>query len=121
MNGHVSGLHALINVALRIAGLPDVEIEFVIDTGFAGFLTLPPAAVNALQLPYVRRLVANLADGSAIQTDVYAARIVWEGEEIEVEVLATGRQPLLGTLMLQNHNLDVDFVNGGTVRVDALP
>lgn len=121
MNGHVFGLYALINVVLRIAGLPDVEIEFVIDTGFAGFLTLPPAAVKALQLPYVRRLVANLADGSAIQTDVHAATIVWEGREIDVEVLATGRQPLLGTLMLRNHNLNVDFVDGGAVRVDTLP
>ena len=121
MDGYVYGLDALLNLLFRIVGQPDIEIEFVIDTGFAGFLTLPLAAVSALQLPYVRRLIANLADGSAVQTDVYAATIVWDGVEIDVEVLATGRQPLLGTLMLQKHNLDVDFVNGGKARVRALP
>lgn len=121
MEGYVFGLHALINIPFRIAGQPDIEIEFVIDTGFAGFLTLPSPAVSALHLPFDRLLTASLGDGSSIQANVHTATIVWKGVERDVEVLATGRQPLLGTLMLKQHNLDIDFVDGGGVRINFLP
>src|SRR5258708_4929067 len=36
---------------------PPLSTEFVVDTGFEGFLTLPPAAVATLQLPFIRTLV----------------------------------------------------------------
>ena len=121
MDGYVFGLHALTSIPFRIAGQPDIEIEFIIDTGFAGFLTLPLQAVKALGLPFARPLTATLADGSLIQTDVHIATIIWKGAEHKVEVLATGRQPLLGTLMLKQHNLDIDFVDGGGVRINFLP
>ena len=62
-----------------MSGQHSIEIEFVIDTRFVGFLTLPIDAVNVLQLPFVRRLIANLADGSSVETDVHSISIVWDG------------------------------------------
>lgn len=117
MNGVVHADQALLGVALRSPDRPDVTVEFVVDTGFVGYLTLPPSAVEALDLPFVRRITANLADDSAIYVSVYAATIVWNGQEQDVEVLATGRRPLLGTLLLAGCDLGVKFVDGGLVSV----
>ena len=57
INGHVVAHRVLVNVPLRTANQPEVEVAFVIDTGFTGFLTLPPAIVAALNLPFLRRIL----------------------------------------------------------------
>ncbi len=75
INGSVVGLQAQISVIFCLPGSPSLEIKCVIDTGFEGFLTLPPAAVATLGLSYVTRINANLADNSNIATDVYLATI----------------------------------------------
>jgi clan AA aspartic protease len=120
INGQVVAHHVLINVPLRIPHQPEMAVEFVVDTGFTGFLTLPPAMVPALNLSFLRRVPANLADGSTIFLSVYSVTIVWDGAPRDVEVLATGRQPLLGTLLLDGYKLTADFEDGGTVTIDPL-
>ena len=120
IHGHVVAHRVFVNVPLQIPNQPEVEVAFVIDTGFTGFLTLPPAIVTALNLPFLRRISANLADGSTIFLSVYIATIVWDGTPRDVEVLATGRQPLLGTLLLNGYQLTADFEDGGTVTIDPL-
>ena len=82
-------------------------------SGFAGALTLPPAAVTALGLPYFTRSDANLADGSLISAAVHRATIVWDVAELDVAVLAIGQRPLLGTALLDGFNLNADFTDGG--------
>jgi clan AA aspartic protease len=118
--GLVSQLHALVSIPFRVLGQPDIAIEFVVDTGFAGFLTLPTPAISALHLPLIRAVPANLADDSSVLVFVHAATIDWNGEEREVEVMALGRRPLLGTLLLDGHDLAIQFADGGLVTIDRL-
>jgi clan AA aspartic protease len=120
MNGEVVAQHALLNVTFRPPGRSDLEIECVIDTGFAGYLTLPLAAALAMNLPFIRRMPANLADNSTIWVEVYAAAIVWNGEEREAEILATGLRPLVGTLLLDGSELNIQFAESGLVSVETL-
>ena len=123
MTGLVLAHHALLNVSLRSPAAENshfLAIEFVIDTRFVGFLTLPPTAVQALGLPFRRRLIANLADNSAVQVDVYGAEIVWQNRVQTVEVLATGARPLLGMLLLDGCEMNVRFANNETVTVTPL-
>jgi clan AA aspartic protease len=120
MTGHVAAHRALMSVPFRVASNPNLVIEFVIDTGFLGFLALPPAAIAALNLPRLRVLSASLADGSQVLAFVHAATIVWNGAEHDVEVLALGKRPLLGTLLLDGHDVSMQFRDGGLVTVDSL-
>jgi clan AA aspartic protease len=76
INGSVVGLQALIGIILYPPGRAAVEIECVVDTGFEGFLTLPPDVVLDLGLPYVAPLDANLADNSRIVTNVHQGIIL---------------------------------------------
>ena len=121
IHGRVSGLQARANIPFRRAPQPDVVIEFVVDTGFEGALTLPPAAVATLGLPYLININANLADDTRKKVAVYQGTIVWDGAELAVAVLAMGRRPLLGTALLDGRRLCADFVDGGDVRIEPCP
>jgi predicted aspartyl protease len=48
MNGTVAGLQARIGIILYPPRRGEIEIECVMNTGFEGFLTLPPAVVAEL-------------------------------------------------------------------------
>ena len=118
--GKVHSRRPLLPVTFRLTGQPDLIIEFQIDTGFNDYLTLPPQAIAAMGLPYFYQDYANLPDDSVIKTDVYVAVIVWDGLEIEVPVLATGRRPLLGAALLDGHELRARYAEGDLVTVEEL-
>jgi clan AA aspartic protease len=119
VTGHVAANHVLASVALSAAS-GTLAIEFVVDTGFVGFLALPPDALAALHLTRLRALSAGLADGSEVLAFVHAATIFWHGEARDVEVLAIGKRPLLGTLLLGGSDVNIQFTDGGPVTVDPL-
>jgi clan AA aspartic protease len=121
MRGTVSDLHALMPVTLRLRGQPDLTVEFVIDTGFDGALSLPQAAVSAMNLPFFEDIRANLANDSDVMLPVHVATIIWQGSPVVVRVLATGRRPLLGTALLSGQHLAVDFDEGGRVTIGPIP
>ena len=121
MNGRVEDNHALIPVSLRVPEQPDLSIEFVIDTGFIGVLTLPITAVDVLGLPFVRSISVELADGSYTYVSIHLAVIMWHGVERVVEVLATGRRRLLGTLLLAGSKLNAHVIEAGLLSIDGSP
>ncbi|MEH2435299.1 MAG: hypothetical protein V7K25_13775 [Nostoc sp.] len=42
------------------------------------------------------------------------------GTERLIPILAMGRRPLIGTALLQDYHLSIDFCEGGTVLVDDI-
>ena len=78
INGHVVAHRVLVNVPLRTANQPEVKVAFVIDTGFTGFLTLPPAIVAALNLPFLRRILLAWQTAARFFC-LLIATIVWDG------------------------------------------
>jgi clan AA aspartic protease len=97
------------------------EIEAIIDTGFTGFLTLPPALIAALGLSWLSRQPGILADGSVDIFDVYAATVMWDGQPRVVEVEAADIEPLVGMGLLAQYSLRIDVLSGGVVTITALP
>lgn len=120
MTGSVRARHVLLPVAFRLPGRPDLTLEFVVDTGFTGMLTLPVARIAAMGLPFVHRIPAQLADVSFIEVGIHSAIISWKGVESEVLVLATGERPLPGTALLDGSELLAQFREEGLVTVDDL-
>jgi clan AA aspartic protease len=115
IQGRVIGLEAQVKLVLCLPNQRRVQIECVVDTGFAGALTLPPAIVAKLELPFVIRMNANLADDSNVMTPVHKATVLWHGREEAIAVLSMGCRPLLGTALLEDCNLNIDFREGGAV------
>jgi clan AA aspartic protease len=118
VNAH---LEALVRLTVRGPGGQEQEIEAVIDTGFDGSLSLPPPRIAALGLPWRRRGRALLADGSESVFDIYEATLMWDGALRRIAVDAADTDPLLGMALLYNYELTVQVVEGGCVRIQALP
>ncbi|RCJ24210.1 clan AA aspartic protease [Nostoc sp. ATCC 43529] len=122
ISGIVKNGRATANIVFRLQNQPDFTIEFVIDTGFTDSLSLPPPAVAVLGFPFVYDydIYANLADNSNVILPVHQATIIWHGEEKVVNVLATGKRPLLETALLDRHELVIEFIEGGLVTINDL-
>jgi len=97
------------------------DLEAIIDTGFTGFLTLPPPIVAALGLSWLCRQPGILADGRVEFFDVYVATVVWDSQPRTVEVEAAGTEPLVGMSLLDRHALHIDVLRGGSVTITVLP
>jgi clan AA aspartic protease len=120
IQGSVVGRQPRIKLVFTSETKPDLEIGFVVDTGFEGTLTLPAEAIALLGLPYLTTVKANLADDSNVNIKLYLAEIMWRGSKREVVVLAMGRRPLVGTTLLEGYHLGIDFYQGGSVIVDKI-
>ena len=49
-------------------------VEVVLDTGFTGYLTLPPESIHQLGLPSVGQRTFELANGELYEFQVYLGR-----------------------------------------------
>ena len=115
-----ANMEAVVTLTLRGETGEEREIEAVIDTGFNGFLTLPPTLAVELGLPFASMGLATLADGSEAAFDVYDATVLWDGQEKYVESGAVGVDPLVGMSLLDRHHLNVDVTHGGRVAIRPL-
>jgi clan AA aspartic protease len=120
ISGLVTNRHAVVTLTFFLPNGSSIPIEFVIDTGFSGFLCLPPEAVSLMRLPFIHEVPANLADNSETLLSIHEADILWNGEERRVLIAATGRTPLLGTALLNQQELVIQFTEGGLVTIDEL-
>ena len=90
------------------------------DTGYSGSLTLPAALVAELGLPFAYIGQAFLANDDEVSFDVHDVTVLWDGKPRHIKADATGSIPLVGMLLLDRHNLNIDVEDGGRVVVQAL-
>jgi clan AA aspartic protease len=95
-------------------------IETVIDTGFTGFLSLPSAIIATLNLPWSASDIVTLGDGSETLFDLYTAIVIWDGQYRDIYIAESETEPLLGMAMLHGYRLQIDAIEGGTVKIEAL-
>lgn len=120
ISGIVTDRHAIVSLTFLLMNGSTFPIDFVVDTGFTDHLCLPPEAVNLLRLPFLYNLPVNLADNTSVFLAVHQATILWNGAERDVRVFATGRRPLIGTDILNEQELVIQFTEGGLVTIDKL-
>lgn len=119
ITGRVTGRYAL--VPLMVGG-PNRrgESDFFLDTGFAGFLTLPSDAIAKLELPYVGVQPSSLADNSRTLLSIYRLTVLWDGENREIDVLELEGAPLLGMSLLDGYDVHIQAVDGGLITIERL-
>ncbi|NJL62331.1 MAG: clan AA aspartic protease [Methylacidiphilales bacterium] len=121
IHGRLSEGKAIVPVIFRLPQQPDFSVDFVIDTGFNDYLTLPIQAVSAMNLPLYSSIPARLADGSETLLSVHLGTIVWDNVEKIVPILASGYKPLLGTAIMEGYHLEIDFEDNGLVSLEKIP
>ncbi len=111
---------ATLSLVVSNANKQQQVIDTVIDTGFTGFLSLPSAIIAALDLPWSASDIVTLGDGSETLFDLYIATVIWDGQYREIYIAESETEPLLGMSLLYGYRLQVDTIEGGSVKVEPL-
>jgi clan AA aspartic protease len=113
-------LEATIRLTVRGPSGRICRVDAVIDSGFDGLLSLPPALIAELGLIWQETGSAILADGTMASFDIFEGTIVWDRRNRDIAVDEADTMPLVGTALLSNHRLKADFRPGGKVAIKAL-
>jgi len=121
MRGVVSpSCEAMIRFAIGNKNGQLQTIDAVIDTGYTGFLSVSSEIIITLNLPWTGVDRVTLGDGSETTFEVYAGRIIWDGEYRDIPVNESETEPLVGMSLLYGYDLRIQTVIGGTVTIEEL-
>jgi clan AA aspartic protease len=94
--------------------------EAIVDTGFNGWLSLPPDLIAQLNLKWKRRGRAILGDGTECVFDVYEAVLVWDENLLTIPIDEADSEPLVGMSLMEGYQLKVQVFEGGHVELIKL-
>jgi clan AA aspartic protease len=92
----------------------------LVNTGFTGWLTLPPSLIQAMGLSWheVGRVV--VADGRSVLVDLFDATIEWDGEEMPIKVHEMDAFPSVGLNLLRGFELHFPAKIGATFSISRV-
>ena len=121
IEGFVNANHeAVLPLSLRGPEGQAREVNAVIDTGHGGSLTLPPALVAELGLPYAFSSRATLAGNTEVGFRVHRVTVLWDSKPLHTEADAAGSTPLVGMTLLDAHSLHMEIANDGRVAIQPI-
>jgi clan AA aspartic protease len=87
-----------------------MDITVWIDTAFNGGLVIPRKQIANLGLVKESSAEALLADGHVVELETFACFFDWFSNSYETQIVASnGEHPLLGTMLLDGHRLNIDY------------
>ena len=97
-----------------------LEVLFLVDSGFNGYLAVPQSVVAQLDLPLATVQRGATADGRVSYFDTVDVCVIWNDQPkfIRAQVLD---EPLIGTRMLSGHDMQVRWEVGGIFRLSLIP
>lgn len=106
-------------ITLSIAGQ---EWAATIDTGFNGDLELPETLQEALNPQYIGEIISVLAGGQTLEEKLYRVNFMFDGEMILAETtFVADSDILIGTHLLREYRLQIDFVRQTVILEKAIP
>jgi clan AA aspartic protease len=121
ITGTVQSDEARIRLKVKCWHGREQEVAALIDTGYTGALTLPPALITTLGLRWRSMDRAVLADGSTCVFAVYVGKVVWDGKVRRILVDEADTDPLVGMRLLRGHELKMHIRARGKVTIKRLP
>lgn len=94
--------------------------DAIVDTGFNGWLSLPPDLIAQLNLKWKRRGRAILGDGSECVFNVYKAVLVWDDNFLTIPIDEADSEPLVGMSLMEGYQLTVQVLEGGHVELSKV-
>ena len=115
-------LELVLRVPVHGAANQAHNVEFIIDTGFEGELSLPASLVTAFGMPFDHQGMTRLANGTTVNVPVHRAVVLWDGAVRIVRVMASsGGLPLLGMEILRDFDLRARCRPGGPIEIEKAP
>lgn len=107
----------IIQLSIRRANGTDFTQDAIVDTGFNGWLSLPPDLIAELNLRWKRRGRAILGDGSECVFNVYEAVVVWDDTLLIIPVDEADSEPLVGMSLMEGYELKIQVFEEGRVEL----
>jgi clan AA aspartic protease len=120
VNGTVDqSLRALLDVPVGASRDGQKQVLTVwIDTAFNGGLVIPRRFIERLGLKQASTTQATLADGRVADLETFTCHVDWFGGTYQTQAVSNdGEFPLLGTLLLANRKLTIDYKTKSVVLV----
>ena len=95
------------------------RVEAIVDTGLDYFMALPARLVQSLGLDWIGRMRMRVGTEEMARFESFAADVSWLGARRRIYVLQTQSEILVGTRLLWESQLTVQFWEGGSVNVQA--
>ncbi len=108
---------AIVRIVVGDLAKQRVVIDAIIDTGYTGFLTLPPSTIAELNLPWRGSEEGVLGDGSTQRFDVYSATVIWDGKFRTIKINESNTNSLMGVGLLYGYEVCIKTINGGMVTI----
>ena len=118
--GIVRDFEPIIPLSVCGSDLKVYKQDAIVDTGFDGWLSLPPDLIAQLNLRWKRRGRAILADGSECVFNVYEAIVLWDGDPLTIPVDEADSDPLIGMSLMEGYQLIVQVFEGGLVELSKI-
>ena len=96
-------------------------VQALVDTGFSGYLTLPPAIVSNVGFPWRSDENFVLANGQVNLFKVHVATLQWDGRPRRVAAQVLDSTPLIGMGLLVGYDLAARVLVGGRVVMSRIP
>ncbi|NEU76519.1 clan AA aspartic protease [Hassallia byssoidea VB512170] len=94
--------------------------DVIVDTGFNGWLSLPPSIIAELGLIWKRRGRAILGDGRECIFNVCEAVVLWDAAILTIPLDEADSEPLIGMSLMEGYQLTVQAIEGGRVELNKL-
>ena len=111
--------HPRITLSLPQDGA-EISVEFIVDTGFAGDLSLPAHLAGLLEGTFAGFGTRRLANGQLLKCGTYEIMLDWNDEARPTEVLILEGDPLLGTVLLREYLIQMEMIEGGQIAIEPL-
>lgn len=115
-----SDREAVVQISVHAPNGQIHQLDAIIDTGFNGWLSLPPDFVIMTKLPWLKVGRAILADGSMHLFDVFEASIFWDGQTLTIPIDEADSEPLIGMALLHGFDLTIRNLTGGRVTIERI-
>lgn len=117
--GHIDEeLQAIVSLVVMHKAKTET-IEFLVDTGFTGFLAIPSSLVRTLELSVVDIQRGMTADGRVGYFEIVNVCVLWHDQPkiIQAQVLD---EPMIGTRLLRSHQTTVRWEPGATFELNRI-
>lgn len=119
-SGAVRGLIPIVPIAIMDRNGHPQQFQAVLDTGFAGVISLPRSSIERLGLAFSRQEPVTFANGETQESSIYQATAIWEGERYSVPVYQLGPEPLIGMGLLNGSRVTIDVIEDGPIDIGPL-
>ena len=121
ISGSVDGAGKVwVTLAVEGPTRSSTSVEAAVDTGFNGFLTLPPEVIGLLELAPRAPIMVTLGTGIRRRLNTSDGQVQWHEGRKRVQILQAQGIPLIGMSLLEGSRLTVDVKIGGLVSIEEL-